>query len=146
MKLLAASLLSLGLFTTAALADAGKPGKVFTPDEAKVITETLGILLGTETSADDGGKGKKAGKGAKNGLPPGLAKKEALPPGLQKQLERGGTLPPGLAKRSLPADLRARLGPPAAGTERLIAGTDVVLVEKATGVVLDILRDAARAK
>ena len=38
-------------------------------------------------------------------MPPGLAKKKSLPSGLQKQLEKNGTLPPGLAKRELPYDL-----------------------------------------
>jgi Ni/Co efflux regulator RcnB len=147
MKTPLAALAVIGLLLSPAMADAGKSGKVFSSEEARVITEALGVLLGAEnadketTEAD-----KKKDKPGKKGLPPGLAKKETLPPGLQKQVERGGTLPPGLAKRDLPASLSARLGAPAEGTERVIAGTDVVLIEKATGVVLDILRGAARGK
>ena len=85
---------------------------------------------------------KKDKKGKKQkGLPPGLAKKEQLPPGLQKQLARNGTLPPGLAKRELPADLESRLPPVPAGMERVIADTHVVLVEKASGIIRDIIED-----
>ena len=79
---------------------------------------------------------KKNGKG----LPPGLAKRKSLPPGLQRQLERNGRLPPGLQKRDLPGNLRVKMPPPKQGTERLIAGKDVVLIHQATGIVLDILR------
>jgi hypothetical protein len=50
-------------------------------------------------------------------------------------------LPPGLAKR-LPADLLARLGRHH-GAEAQLVGTDVLLVDTATGVILDILRNAA---
>ena len=80
-------------------------------------------------------------KDKKKGLPQGLAKKEKLPPGLAKQLERNGTLPPGLAKRDLPADLESELPSPADGLERTIVNNAVVLVEKATGRIVDILKD-----
>ncbi len=80
-------------------------------------------------------------KDKKKGLPPGLAKKEKLPPGLAKQLERNGTLPPGLAKRDLPANLESELPSPAEGLERTIVNNAVVLVEKATGRIVDILKD-----
>ena len=97
---------------------------------------------------DDSGKKKhkhnnkgKGGKGKKKGLPPGLAKKDSLPPGLAKQLERNGTLPPGLAKRDLPYDLERRLPVLDRRYERVIVDRDVVLVQRATGVILDILRN-----
>lgn len=78
-------------------------------------------------------------------LPPGLAKRDGdLPPGLQKQLERTGRLPPGLEKRRLPDDLEAALPPLEDGTDRHVVGRDVVLIETATGVILDILRDVVR--
>ncbi len=80
-------------------------------------------------------------KDKKKGLPPGLAKKDKLPPGLSKQLERNGTLPPGLAKRELPSDLEVELPKPGQGLERAIVDNAVVLVEKATGRIVDILRD-----
>jgi len=87
------------------------------------------------------GRGKSKGKGKNKGMPPGLAKKKQLPPGLQKRLAKHGSLPPGLAKRDLPADLQHQLPPPQPGTERVIAGSDVVLVDQATNAVLDILYD-----
>jgi hypothetical protein len=84
-------------------------------------------------------KAKKKSK--KKGLPPGLAKKDKLPPGLAKQLERNGTLPPGLAKRDLPSELESELPDPVEGLERTIVDNAVVLVEKATGKIVDILKD-----
>ncbi len=93
-----------------------------------------------ETDGDgNGGKGKKDKHGGKGkGLPPGLAKRDSLPPGLAKR----ETLPPGLAKRSLPADLEEQLPPPPAGYERQIIGdAAVVLIDKATGKVADIIKD-----
>ncbi len=86
-------------------------------------------------------KGKGQGRGRGKGLPPGLAKRDKLPPGLQKQLERNGKLPPGLQKSEFPEDLQAKLGPPKEGTERAIVGNDAVLLDTATNVVLDVIRN-----
>ncbi len=86
-------------------------------------------------------KGKKKGKGKINKMPKGLANRKSLPPGLQKQFEKNGKLPSGLAKRELPNDLNSQLPPEKKGTERIISGANVVLVDQATGIVLDILRD-----
>lgn len=69
-------------------------------------------------------------------------KKKGLPPGIQKKLERGGTLPPGIAKRYLPDDLEHHLPPPPYGYERTIVGNDVLLVEIDTGRIADIVTDA----
>jgi len=97
---------------------------------------------------DDGdrNKGKKdkdkaKGNGKSKGLPPGLAKRDTLPPGLQKQLDKNGRLPPGLAKRDLPADLASRLPKRDDGQEITVVEDDVVLIDKATGVILDVLKD-----
>lgn len=79
-----------------------------------------------------------------SGLPPGLAKRKSLPPGLQKQLREKGRLPPGLQKRLLPGELERRLSALPAGYERVIVGNDVLLIETATRIVLDILRDVLR--
>ena len=101
---------------------------------------------------DDGNdSGKKKGKKhkkkkSKKTLPPGLAGKDKLPPGLQKQLERNGTLPPGLAKRALPDDLKRMLPRRHPSHERTIVNDDVVLIEKATGRILDILYGGAQAR
>ena len=75
-------------------------------------------------------KGKKH-KGNGKGLPPGIAMK----------LERGGTMPPGIAKRYLPSDLEHDLPPVPHGYERSIVGNDVVLVEVDTGRIADIIAD-----
>jgi len=132
-------------------------GRIFTKDQIDIIRDVLVRTTATDSTTDvetednDNGVTKKKrtggqnkGKGKNKQLPPGLAKKEKLPPGLQKQIERGGTLPPGLAKRQLPDDLEDRLGPPAAGTERVIVDTDVILIEKGTEVILDVIKDVLR--
>ena len=93
------------------------------------------------------GKGKDKGKGKgerEGGPPPGLAKRDSLPPGLARQFERNGTLPPGLAKRDLPTDLEAKLPEAEAGRKRVIVDNDVVLIEQATGRILDILKDVVK--
>jgi hypothetical protein len=66
-----------------------------------------------------------------------------LPPGIAKNLARGKPLPPGIAKRYVPDGLMGQL-PVRAGYEYRQVGLDVVLVEAATGVVMDILRDVVR--
>ena len=117
---------------------------VFKEVEKRAIEEFFGKKAAAKD--DNGGKkskkakkGKDKGKGRSKGLPPGLAKRDSLPPGLQKRLEKHGSLPPGLAKRDLPADLKSKLPKPPPGLERIIAGDDVVLLEKATGKILDVM-------
>lgn len=75
--------------------------------------------------------------------PPGLAKRSKLPPGLQRQLERNGKLPPGLQGRGLPGDLESSLSRLPGGYVRLIVGADVVLMNKKTRVVVDIIKGIA---
>lgn len=126
---------------------------VFKEVEKRLIREYFGNQGNARDEARDddrrGGKGKgrsmgkaKGEKAGKKGLPPGLAKRGSLPPGLAKRQE----LPPGLAKRQLPDELNKILPRPPAGTERVIVNNDVVLIRKATGVVLDILQDAAKRR
>ncbi len=74
-------------------------------------------------------------------LPPGLAKKQQLPPGLSKQVQWHGRLPPGLEGRALPAELERELAPLPAGYVRIRIGGDVVLANKHTRVVLDVVHD-----
>ena len=76
-------------------------------------------------------------------LPPGLARRDTLPPGLRRQLVRNGRLPPGLEKHALPPDLIARLPPRDRRYDRVRIGTDILLILIATGVILDIIEDAA---
>ncbi|MBL4613440.1 MAG: hypothetical protein JKY27_00995 [Magnetovibrio sp.] len=92
------------------------------------------------------GKAKNKGKGKSKGLPSGLAKRDSLPPGLQKQLEKNGRLPKGLAKRDLPDDLSAKLPQRSNDQEVSVVEDDVVLIDKATGVILDVLKDVMRTK
>lgn len=68
---------------------------------------------------------------------------EALPPGIRKNLARGKPLPPGIAKKALPAQLERAL-PTHDGYHRVQVGLDVFLVEVATGVIHDILMDVIR--
>lgn len=67
------------------------------------------------------------------------AQVQALPPGIAKNLARGKPLPPGIAKKALPARLSARLPALREGTNRVIVGDDLVLVDVSTGLILDIL-------
>lgn len=107
---------------------------VFSEIEKRVIRDFFGIK-GNEAKK---GKGKGKSK-AKGDLPPGLAKRDTLPPGLEMQLQRNGRLPPGLEKRSLPPELESRLKK-RAGYDRLIVNNDVMLVQRATGLIMDILK------
>ena len=124
---------------------------IFSSLEERILREALGSPA---TKIGQGGKFKKSkngnfkrsrgrgrGRGPGGGLPSGLAERNSLPPGLARQVERNGFLPPGLAKRGLPAGVNKLLPRAAPGTERVIMGNDVVLVEKATNHVLDVLRD-----
>lgn len=77
----------------------------------------------------------------RHNLPPGLAKRETLPPGLRKQLVRRGSLPPGLEGQRLHRDLEMRLSPLPRGYTRLRVGTDVLLLDERTRVILDIVTD-----
>lgn len=71
--------------------------------------------------------------------PPGLVKREKLPPGLGKR----DTLPPGLEGRPLPRDLESRLTVLPAAQGRILLGHDVVLIQRDSRVVLDILNGVA---
>ncbi len=68
-------------------------------------------------------------------LPPGLAKRNGLPPGLAKHR----TLPPGLRQRPLPEQLEARLSPLPSPYARVQVDGDVVLMNRNTRLVLDIV-------
>ena len=66
---------------------------------------------------------------------------EGLPPGIAKNLARGKPLPPGIAKRYLPQGLLTQL-PPRPGYEWLAVDRDILLVIAATGIIVDLLKDA----
>lgn len=63
---------------------------------------------------------------------------QSLPPGIAKNLARGKPLPPGIAKRALPGGLKTKL-PAYPGHEVIIVDRDVILVDIATQVIVDIL-------
>ena len=133
---------------TAQTASGQIPDTVFGEEEKKIITDYLKYKLGlpetvrkTTSEEDDEdedrakSKNKGKNKGKKKKMPPGLAKRNELPPGLAKR----HTLPPGLQVRELPEDLADKLPEPEKGLERIIADGSVVLIEKATGRILDII-------
>lgn len=74
-------------------------------------------------------------------VPPGLAKRDELPPGLQRQIQRNGQLPPGLAGRALPDDLEQHLSPLPANYVRLQVGRDIVLMDQRTRVTVDVIKN-----
>ena len=107
-----------------ALVDKDRPA-VFLPEERRIIRDYYQ-------------------SGATAGLPPGLAKRGGkLPPGLQKQLQKNGTLPPGLQKRlqPIPTDLDRRLPPVPEIWERVIIGRHVILLDRRTNRILDIIEN-----
>lgn len=122
--------------TWAAVTVQGGVQIIFTPEERKIIKEYYSKEIIEQARGH--GKGKK-------GLPPGLAKREKLPPGLEKQLQRNGTLPPGLEKKMepLPRELEGRLKRLPPDHVRVTIGTDVIILDKTTQKILDIIRDVA---
>lgn len=68
---------------------------------------------------------------------------QALPPGIARKVARGGALPPGIAKKALPSGLLAQL-PPRPGQEWRVVGMDLLIVEVATGVIVDVLKGALK--
>jgi len=115
----------LNVASAIALSDKDRPTH-FLPEERKIIYEYYN-------------------KGAPTrGLPPGLAKRGGkLPPGLQKQLDKNGRLPPGLQKRlePVPADLDRRLPRLPDMWERVILERDVILIDRQTNRILDIIEN-----
>lgn len=69
-----------------------------------------------------------------------------LPPGLRKQLDARGALPPGLANKPLPPGLARKLSPAPDGYRRVIVGSDVLLIQIATGIVVDAVIDVVTGR
>lgn len=76
------------------------------------------------------------GKGHGKKTPPGLAKRGTLPPGLARR----DVLPKGLRGRGLPVGLESQLRPLPEPYVRLVIGTDIVIINRHTRVMMDILR------
>ncbi len=127
--------------TWAAVSVQGEVQIIFSSEERRIVREYYSKEI-VEKAWEQHGKAK--GKG-KKGLPPGLAKREKLPPGLQKQLQRNGTLPPGLQGKlePLPQEVEVRLRPLPPDRVRVVIGTDVIILDKTTQKILDIIRDVA---
>jgi len=79
----------------------------------------------------------RAARGKGGGIPAGLPRKDELPPGLARAIRVNATLPAGVAKKGLPADLERGL-PIRQSVLRLIAGDKVMLVD-AKNMVRDII-------
>ncbi len=73
-------------------------------------------------------------------LPPGLAKKDRLPPGLAKR----DRLPPGLEGEALPHDLERKLSRIPSSYIRVRIGQDIVLMDRNTRVVFDVVYGIGR--
>lgn len=72
----------------------------------------------------------------KKDLPPGLAKRDGnLPPGLARR----DKLPPGLQGDPLPSGLEGKLSPLPPNYVRVRVGQDIVLMDRKTRVVLDVV-------
>ncbi len=153
MRFLLAALFAIPLVLGApALVDAahkhkgkGKGGPTPTHTQGRSDDISNGDLLATIISATEraliGDYVQKA-KASSQGLPPGLANRP-LPPGLQKHIDRTGRLPPGLEKRRLPGDLRGLL-PRRTGQDFRVVGNDIVLIETATDLILDVMQGVLR--
>jgi hypothetical protein len=79
-------------------------------------------------------------------LPPGLAKRQSLPPGLAKQLRERGELPPGLERHwvAVPRSLESRLPHLPSYYHRYFAGDDLVVVDTRSDRIAYLIRDVLR--
>ncbi|MEX0695178.1 MAG: hypothetical protein WD075_12090 [Rhodospirillales bacterium] len=126
---------------------------VFKEAEKRIIEEFYDKVPGAGKAGEDDdkdgkhGKDKKdksaKGKGRGDGLPPGLAKRDQLPPGLAR---RGNQLPSGLMKGDLPPELDKQLPALPANVERVIVDSDILLVQKGTDLILDVLEGVLRGQ
>lgn len=83
------------------------------------------------------GKKRKAHKGKSKRMPQGLVKRHKLPPGLAKRQR----LPKGLNRRRLFTNLERQLPPTPVNVERVLVDNNIVLIQKGTNLVLDILEN-----
>jgi hypothetical protein len=117
----------VGSYGSVTASDSNRPAR-FMAEERRMIEEYYH-------------QGKKQ---KQKGLPPGLAKRGGnLPPGLQKQLHKNGRLAPGLQKRlePLPVGLDRRLPRLPEYWERVILERDIILVDRRTDRILDIIEN-----
>ncbi|SEI42609.1 anti-virulence regulator CigR family protein [Pseudomonas sp. NFR16] len=129
---------------TAALADPGNgngQGKGHSQGTGKQGNQNS---KGRSNGSNDQGHGPSINRGTILGIVSGArdywAPGPALPPGIQKNLAGGKPLPPGIAKK-LDGRLLGQL-PRYDGYEWQQAGTDLILVALATGLIYEVLNDA----
>ncbi|WP_445990100.1 anti-virulence regulator CigR family protein [Chromobacterium haemolyticum] len=96
----------------------------------------------TRTDKDLAAAGISVAAARRLALDSGVTGYKSLPPGMRKRLARGKPLPPGIAKKALPAPLLSQL-PRHPGYEWRAVGADLVLVA-ASGLIADILLDVLR--
>jgi hypothetical protein len=111
--------------------------------EKRILRDYYERQLRTWEDSDEGRAYKKGKKKKFKDLPPGLAKKGKLPPGIAKQLARNGHLPPGLEYRGLPQDLMVQLPPLDPHYGYVIVDNRVLLIQRASNLILDVLEVAA---
>jgi hypothetical protein len=111
--------------------------------EKRIMRDYYERRLREWEESEDGRAYKKNKKKKHKDLPPGLAKKGTLPPGLAKKLARNGHLPPGLEYRDLPPDLIVQLPAIDPAYRYVIVDDRVILIQRATNLILDVLTVAA---
>ena len=139
---LVCALVTAGTTTTALAGNKGKSKGNQPTSVEKIVTKHLvgGLISAVERAviADYLDRNRAS-------LPTTLAGAKPLPPGIAKKIARGGTLPPGIEKKTLPGGLLAQL-PIRPGQEWRLVGTDLLIVEIASNVIVDVLTGALRGK
>lgn len=126
----------VALFANGCATDLLTSGRVVLKDDKRVIDVSFNDH--DRNLIDQYYRHHKKHKGKK--MPPGLAKRGGnLPPGLAKR----DTLPPGLEGRALPVDLESQLTPLPNSYVRVRIGADLVLLDRNTRMVFDIIYGVA---
>ncbi|WP_096461379.1 hypothetical protein [Sulfurifustis variabilis] len=127
--------LSVGIVLACAAVAAGCATQAAT--SGRVVIRDQNAVVDVSFSRHDRAVIEQYYRGAhQRGLPPGLAKRNgALPPGLAKR----DVLPPGLSTVPLPVELERQLTPLPAVYVRVRIGNDIVLMDRKTRVVFDVI-------
>lgn len=133
-------------FAVPAFADKGGKGKEKDKDAPSAAAHAPG--KGEHGRPDFSDKERSAiesyferNPGARDQLPPGLAKKNKIPPGWQKKIRRGEPVPPDLweFRVPLPHEILVKLPPPPPGVVLVRIHDRVLKVRERTHEVLDDL-------
>ena len=146
LRILATFLVLLLVATAPAFAEQGKgkgKGNAGGKSGGNVTSDSAGDVAADILDAVLNDDEKRTIRRYFNDNPEAAGKVKPLPPGIRKKLARGGTLPPGIAKQVLPDGLHRQL-PARDGQDYQVVGTDVVLVDRATKVIVDVLKDVLR--